>query len=549
MIGMMPTSIGKIIIEMSDRRVEDMKMTLEELIGNFTTTPFLFVGSGMSRRYLNLPDWKGLLKHFVDVIGKDEFAYNSFENKAKSSECKAGIMPKIAELIQHDYDEKWFADSNIRTVGEAGLKEIQNGVSPFKVEIAEFIRNNCLIQDTYADELDELRFLAEKSISGVITTNYDKLLENVFSGYSTYIGQSELIFSALQGVAEIYKIHGDIDKPESIVINEEDYLEFDSKSAYLAAKLLTIFMEYPIIFMGYSISDTNIINIIKSIVQCLNTDQLRILEDRFIFVEYRADFVGAEITPYVIMAGDKPLTMKRIILSDFMPLYKALENKRAKLPVRILRRFKQEIYDYTISSVPTGHLRVAALDDNRVGDEELVLSIGKMSDYGLKGLSGLKPNEWYRSIILDDLDFTADDLLEYAFPPLIKQNSGRLPINKYLSKATKEFEECKKIAVSLDFDHIISNTIKKNRKCLGDYTSVTQIWNQEKSSLEKATRLISHLPQDEMNVDELEKVLQEIFDKDVNVLETAQVGTRSHIRRLIMVYDYLKWGKEKELHD
>lgn len=49
---------------------------------------------------------------------------------------------------------------------------------------------------------------------------------------------------------------------------------------------MTIFMEYPIIFMGYSISDTNIQKIIKSIIDCLDVQQLKMLEDRFVFVEY-----------------------------------------------------------------------------------------------------------------------------------------------------------------------------------------------------------------------------------------------------------------------
>ena len=99
-------------------------MTIEDIIGKFNTTPFLFIGSGISRRYLNLPDWKGLLKHFAECISDDEFIYDSYENKAKTMNCKSGLMPKVAELIQRDFDEKWFADGNIRTIDREQAEKI-----------------------------------------------------------------------------------------------------------------------------------------------------------------------------------------------------------------------------------------------------------------------------------------------------------------------------------------------------------------------------------------------------------------------------------------
>jgi len=109
------------------------------------------------------------------------------------------------------------------------------------------------------------------------------------------------------------------------VINEEDYVFFQEKSAYLAAKLMTIFMEYPIVFIGYSIGDSNIQSIIKSIVSCLDMEQVKQLEDRFVFIEYKEGMVGAEATPYTIMIDDKPLTMRKIVLSDFMLLLSKLQ--------------------------------------------------------------------------------------------------------------------------------------------------------------------------------------------------------------------------------
>ncbi len=368
-------------------------MTIKDVVNEFTTTPFLFVGSGLSRRYLNLPDWRGLLDHFAREINDDEFSLSSYESIARNMECEYGVLPKAAELIQKDYDEKWFADSSIRKADLSEAQKVKKGVSPFKVEIAAYIKSIAQEQEEYADEIKLLSAVSEKGIAGVITTNYDTFLEDHLCDFTKYVGQSQLIFAAIQEVAEIYKIHGSLEEPETIVITEKDYREFDQKSAYLIAKLMTIFVEYPIIFLGYSLNDQNVIKIINGIVDCLDDEQLEKLQNRFIFVEYKKGHVGAEIASQTNITTDingtrnRALHMRRIILDDFSLLYKELENKKAKIPVRLLRRFKQELYDFTITHEMTANLRVATLEDERVADDELVLAIGKAESLGLSDIT------------------------------------------------------------------------------------------------------------------------------------------------------------------
>lgn len=53
---------------------------------------------------------------------------------------------------------------------------------------------------------------------------------------------------------------------------------------------------------------------------------MRILEDRFVFVEYQLEEIGVEVSPYTIMVDDKPLTMKRVVVEDFKIIYRALES-------------------------------------------------------------------------------------------------------------------------------------------------------------------------------------------------------------------------------
>lgn len=330
-------------------------MTIKDVIDQFNTTPFLFVGAGITRRYLGLPNFEELLMHFAKQISDDEFSYNFYQNKAETLEHPVGTMPKVAQLIQRDYNEKWFRDSSIRTNSPESLNAVKKGVSPFKAEISAYIDYKSKIDTTYQAEIEKLEEISEKCISGVITTNYDSFIEDHFPGYTKYVGQNELIFSSLQNFAEIYKIHGSIEKPGSIIVDEDDYLEFEKKRPYLTAKLLTIFMEFPIVFMGYSLRDSNIQGIIASIVDCLDEIQLERLSDRFVFVERDKEKSEPEVIHFEMTVGGKQLPMKKIMLSSYLPLYEALSTKRAKLPVRLLRKFKEELYNYTITNEPTAN--------------------------------------------------------------------------------------------------------------------------------------------------------------------------------------------------
>lgn len=57
--------------------------------------------------------------------------------------------------------------------------------------------------------------------------------------------------------------------------------------------------------------------------------QINILEDRFVFVEYQPGKVGIDVSPYTIIVDDKPLSMKRIVVEDFKLIYQALEGKKS----------------------------------------------------------------------------------------------------------------------------------------------------------------------------------------------------------------------------
>lgn len=506
--------------------------------------PMLFVGSGMSIRYLGLDNWKELLRHFARMAADSEYAYEMYEQQAKGLDCKEGLLPKVAELIERDFNQRWFKDERFKESREQSVDEIGRAISPFKIEIARYTNERSRSHKAeYVAEIELFRKLEMRSIGGVLTTNYDCFIEEMFPSYTKYIGQEELLFSTLYGISEIYKIHGCCTKPESIVVNEADYTDFSDKNAYLAAKILTIFLEHPIVFIGYSLTDPNIENILKFIVKCLSVENLDKIKERLMFVVRAKAGEPEDISTYSkSFEGGKSIEMTRIRLKSYEPLYQALLENQAKYNAPMLRRLKQDIYELVLTNKPTGRIRTVNLEDEKLDDIEVVVGVGILNDFGRKGYTGVTADELYADVVLDSREFDAECIVWDALPKLLPHNSNSLPIFKYLSQYSGELPEKVKSAAESkqQFDDLISNTIKKNRErhlCRQD--SIETLIAKLPDG--KCLNALQYLKQDNINIDDLHTFLVRILRANPSVLSTGEQAFKTDLKRAIRIYDWLQY--------
>ncbi|PSD09473.1 hypothetical protein C7E19_24555, partial [Stenotrophomonas maltophilia] len=132
-----------------------------------------------------------------------------------------------------------------------------------------------------------------------------------FPDYKVYVGQGDLLFANPQEVGEIYKIHGGCSDPESLVLTSDDYALFASRNPYLAAKLITVFVEHPVVFIGYSLSDPNIQSILRSISSCIGSKNVSKLRKNLIFLQRPEGEEGDSISEsyYALDAEQIPIVL------------------------------------------------------------------------------------------------------------------------------------------------------------------------------------------------------------------------------------------------
>lgn len=349
-------------------------MNINEFFSNYKNHPILFIGTGFSLRYLkNSYTWSQLLERCAkDLFDNDRQYLNLL------STCTTGRnvnLPQLAELIEAEYEKIPHDSLKFKELNDIFYEQMREGnkVSRLKIHIS-LILKNLEINENHQHEINEIKNCA-KNIATVVTTNYDQLCEELFK-FKTLVG-NDILLSSPYG--SVYKIHGCIKAPEKIIITTNDYKNFEYKNELIRAQLLSLFINNPIIFIGYRVGDENIKKILGTIFSYVDANSIEAekIKSNFLLVE-RSEKDQLEILEHDIEIQDgTTIRINKIRLNDYSHIYKKINSLQLPVSAYEVRKV-QKIYKEILSG---GDIKVRIVDDlDSINSGDTILAIGSVQN-------------------------------------------------------------------------------------------------------------------------------------------------------------------------
>ena len=183
----------------------------------------------------------------------------------------AALSQELAK--ECEFHRKFPRDSDRDLKRVALCYELSNGRNQLVSEIRKRV-------DQGKQPSPVLRALARLNFPLVITTNYDLLFERALQGATKY--PRSIIYTPNENsqtpdhepepnAPVILKIHGSVAEPESIVITDEDYIQFvlrmSEKEPFNPVPVTFLYhlKRWPTLFVGYSLMDYNLRLLFKTL--------------------------------------------------------------------------------------------------------------------------------------------------------------------------------------------------------------------------------------------------------------------------------------------
>jgi len=336
---------------------QEVTEDIAKVIADASCQPILFIGSGFTQRYAKGPSWEGLLKLLAEgcpLIDKN-FVYYMQTYKDD--------LLKIGSLFSEKYHEWAWNEGKENFPAEYFAANMPSDIF-MKHAIAQLLKK--LGPDkmgSYGSAALDAEIAALKAISAhaIVTTNYDEIINPLFPDYERVISQ-QILRKPFLAIGEIFKIHGCVSQPNTIVINEADYQRFDVDHKYLSAKLLTYFIEHPLVFIGYRANDPNIKKILSDVDRMVRASEYDLVPNIYI-LERNEAITDASYPPrdkVLAVTPDRNIRIKSISASSFEWVFRAFgqAGNLEKVDTKLLRALMARAVDLVRSDIPKKHIEI-----------------------------------------------------------------------------------------------------------------------------------------------------------------------------------------------
>ncbi|WP_425437518.1 SIR2 family NAD-dependent protein deacylase [Neisseria iguanae] len=174
----------------------------------------------------------------------------------------------------------------------------------------------------------------------------------------------------------VYKIHGCVSRPEKIILTEDDYNNFKVKYELIRAQLLSLFIHNPIIFLGYSVGDENVKDILKTIFTYVetNSEEAQKIRRNFLLVEYENGSDNIEVSEHNIdISWLTTIRINKIKTDKFLEIYKELAALTLPISAMDVKKMQSIVKEINTG----GNIKVYFTEDmDSLSNGDRVIAIG-----------------------------------------------------------------------------------------------------------------------------------------------------------------------------
>ncbi|OIN59964.1 toll/interleukin-1 receptor domain-containing protein [Arsenicibacter rosenii] len=314
-----------------------------------------FCGAGLSMpiqrsNSKNLPNWPQLLLELIELAHRDRYNFS-------------GLLPEIELAVKN---------GNLLAVAQ----ELQEVLS--KPSIAKYLRDIFLDKKLKPNQTHKI--LVQIPFIGILTTNYDTLIEGAYTlkrdgRIPVVLTQEDLdkVPNPLKLDDEfVFKMHGDINRPETIILGSHDYQNILFRSTAYRSFLETLFTINTVLFVGFSMSDPDVENLLERLsgIYSRNNDFHYLLVERGRLNEFEKKRLALDKRIFTIEYNNHDGTHSEVY--DFLFHL----NELTSLDGKYRREYESRFYTLPVSQ--TNVTRISAFISYSGHDKEYAVNIAEL---------------------------------------------------------------------------------------------------------------------------------------------------------------------------